>query len=62
MFSNKAWADQNDLDFPVLSDFWPHGAVTDAYGTFDRHLTPEGNRVVAERLLDILPRELRQDP
>jgi peroxiredoxin len=35
VFSNKAWADQNDLDFPVLSDFWPHGAVTDAYGTFD---------------------------
>lgn len=35
LFSNKAWADQNDLDFPVLSDFWPHGAVTDAYGTFD---------------------------
>ncbi len=19
----------------MLSDFWPHGAVTDAYGTFD---------------------------
>ena len=35
VFSNKAWADQNALDFPVLADFWPHGAVTDAYGTFD---------------------------
>lgn len=35
LFSNKAWADQNGLDFPVLSDFWPHGAITDAYGTFD---------------------------
>ena len=35
VFSNKAWADQNGLDFPVLADFWPHGAVTDAYGTFD---------------------------
>jgi peroxiredoxin (alkyl hydroperoxide reductase subunit C) len=21
-----------DLWFPVLSDFWPHGAVADAYG------------------------------
>ena len=35
IFSNKAWSDQNGLDFPVLSDFWPHGAITDAYGTFD---------------------------
>lgn len=35
VFSNKAWAEQNGLDFPVLSDFWPHGAVTEAYGTFD---------------------------
>lgn len=35
VFSNKAWAEQNGLDFPVLSDFWPHGAVTDAYGAFD---------------------------
>ena len=35
LFSNKEWADQNDFGFPVLADFWPHGAVTDAYGTFD---------------------------
>jgi peroxiredoxin len=35
LFSNKAWSDQNGFGFPVLSDFWPHGAVTDAYGTFD---------------------------
>lgn len=35
VFSNKAWSDQNGFTFPVLSDFWPHGAVTDAYGTFD---------------------------
>ncbi len=35
LFSNKAWSDQNGFGFPVLSDFWPHGAVTDAYGAFD---------------------------
>ncbi len=35
MFSNKVWSDQNGFEFPVLSDFWPHGAVTDAYGAFD---------------------------
>jgi peroxiredoxin (alkyl hydroperoxide reductase subunit C) len=34
-FANKAWSDQNGFGFPVLSDFWPHGAVTAAYGTFD---------------------------
>ena len=35
MFSNRVWSEQNGFDFPVLSDFWPHGAITDAYGTFD---------------------------
>jgi peroxiredoxin len=35
VFSNRVWSEQNDFGFPVLSDFWPHGAVTDAYGTFD---------------------------
>lgn len=34
-FSNRAWSEQNGFGFPVLSDFWPHGEVTDAYGTFD---------------------------
>ncbi len=34
-FSNKEWSAKNGFTFPVLSDFWPHGAVTDAYGTFD---------------------------
>jgi len=34
-FSNKVWAEQNSFGFPVLSDFWPHGEVTKAYGTFD---------------------------
>lgn len=34
-FSNKAWADQNGFDFPVLSDHWPHGAVAQAYGAFN---------------------------
>ncbi len=35
IFSNRVWSEQNGFDFPVLSDFWPHGAITDAYGTFD---------------------------
>jgi peroxiredoxin len=34
--SLKAWADQlGGLPFPLLSDFWPHGAVGKAYGVFN---------------------------
>lgn len=32
---NKAWAEQNGLQFDVLSDYWPHGEVAQAYDTFD---------------------------
>lgn len=35
MFSLRAFAEQDDLSFPLLSDFWPHGAVSSAYGAFD---------------------------
>jgi mycoredoxin-dependent peroxiredoxin len=35
MFALRAFADQDDLTFPLLSDFWPHGAVSSAYGVFD---------------------------
>lgn len=31
----KQWADAHDLTFPVLSDYWPHGAVAQAYGSFN---------------------------
>ncbi|HIW63258.1 MAG TPA: peroxiredoxin [Candidatus Stackebrandtia excrementipullorum] len=34
-FAHKVWADKEGFDFPLLSDFWPHGAVADAYGVFD---------------------------
>lgn len=34
-FSNRAFADAEGLAFPVLSDFWPHGEVSRAYGIFD---------------------------
>ena len=33
--SLRAWAEDQKLDFPLLSDFWPHGAVASAYGVFD---------------------------
>ncbi|MET8853198.1 peroxiredoxin [Amycolatopsis sp. NPDC004625] len=34
-FSLKAWADQEGYQFPLLSDFWPHGEVAQAYGVFN---------------------------
>jgi mycoredoxin-dependent peroxiredoxin len=33
--SHKIWAVENGFLFPVLSDFWPHGAVSQAYGVFN---------------------------
>ena len=35
MFSQRAWADKEGYFFPLLSDFWPHGAVAQAYGVFN---------------------------
>ncbi|GAA1537596.1 peroxiredoxin [Dactylosporangium maewongense] len=34
-YSHKVWADREGYDFPLLSDFWPHGAVAQAYGVFN---------------------------
>ena len=34
-FSNRAFADAEGLAFSVLSDFWPHGEVSRAYGIFN---------------------------
>ena len=33
--THKIWATQSGFLFPVLSDFWPHGAVAQAYGVFN---------------------------
>lgn len=30
----KAWAEAQKYTFPLLSDFWPHGQVAQAYDTF----------------------------
>jgi peroxiredoxin len=35
MFTLRAWAEDQKYTFPLLSDFWPHGAVADSYGVFD---------------------------
>jgi peroxiredoxin (alkyl hydroperoxide reductase subunit C) len=33
--THKVWATQSGFTFPVLSDFWPHGAVAQSYGVFN---------------------------
>jgi peroxiredoxin len=35
LYSHRVWAEQENFQFPLLSDFWPHGAVAKAYGIFD---------------------------
>jgi peroxiredoxin len=35
MYSLRAFAEADQLPFPLLSDFWPHGAVASAYGVLD---------------------------
>ena len=35
MFSQRAFAEHDGITFPLLSDFWPHGAVSTAFGIFN---------------------------
>lgn len=35
IFALRAFAEAERLEFALLSDFWPHGAVARAYGVFD---------------------------
>jgi peroxiredoxin len=35
VFAIRAFADRDALFFPLLSDFWPHGEVTSAWGVLD---------------------------
>jgi mycoredoxin-dependent peroxiredoxin len=51
MFSHRSWAEQQGYEFPLLSDFWPHGQVAQEYGVFD------DNRGVATRGTFILDAE-----
>jgi peroxiredoxin len=35
VFSLKAFKEKEGFDFPLLSDFWPHGATAQAYDAFN---------------------------
>jgi peroxiredoxin len=50
-YSLRVFADTDGLNFPLLSDFWPHGAVASAYGVFD------AERGVARRSSFVIDKE-----
>ena len=48
MFAHRAWAEQENFQFGLLADFWPHGAVAQAYGVFepDRGVAIRGTFII----------------
>ena len=50
VYTLKAWADSlGGLDYPICSDFWPHGKVAQAYGVFNAEIgRPERAIVVVD--------------
>lgn len=50
VYSLRAWSDADGLNFPLLSDFWPHGEVARAYEVFDEQKgTPLRSSYVVDR-------------
>ncbi|MCK9894093.1 peroxiredoxin [Frankia sp. AgB32] len=47
-FAHKVWADQQGYEFPLLADFWPHGAVAESFGVFnaERGISVRGTFVI----------------
>ena len=48
MFTQKVFAEKEGYQFPLLSDFWPHGATAKAYGVFneERGLALRGTFII----------------
>ena len=50
VFALRAFADADGLNFPLLSDFWPHGRVARAYEVFnDATGAPRRSSYVVDR-------------
>jgi alkyl hydroperoxide reductase subunit AhpC len=44
--SLKAWSESlGNIPFPLLSDYWPHGAIGQAYGVFNAERGLDGRSV-----------------
>lgn len=48
IFTQRAFSEAQKYTFPVLSDFWPHGAVSKSYGVFkeDRGCAIRGTFII----------------
>jgi peroxiredoxin len=61
--SLRAFADRDGYTFPLLSDHWPHGAVSRAFGVFDERagaalrgtFVLDADRVVLWRVVNAIP-------
>ena len=67
VYTLKAWAESlGGLTYPLCSDFWPHGKVTQAYGVFNEEIgRPERAIIVVDaagivRYVDV--HQLREVP
>jgi peroxiredoxin len=50
VYALRQFADTDGLNFPLLSDFWPHGKVARAYDVFDDVLgCPQRSSYVVDR-------------
>ena len=50
VYTLKAWAESlGGIEYPLCSDFWPHGKVATAYGVFNAQLgRPERSIIVVD--------------
>ena len=64
--TNITWASQYNIEFPILSDFWPHGEVAKKFGCFSEeagislrytYITDENNVVTEIIKSDEIPVE-----
>src|SRR3954465_8543561 len=48
VFSLKAFREKEGFEFPLLSDFWPHGSGAQSYGVFNEKagMAPRGTFLV----------------
>jgi alkyl hydroperoxide reductase subunit AhpC len=67
VYTLKAWADSlGGVQYPLCSDYWPHGAVTQRYGVFNEEIgRPERAIIVIDaggvvRYIDV--HQLREVP
>jgi len=67
VYTLKAWADSlGGVEYPLCSDFWPHGKVAQAYGVFNEEIgRPERAIIVVDeqgicRYIDV--HQLREVP